>query len=109
VEEILDALAHISGRWTPRVHIPWIVAFMVGWMDNLVLGTILRREPIIPLEGVKMARYKMYVSSEKARRELAFSPRPVEQALREAVDYFRYHWRPDSAQDRISDLREKTI
>jgi dihydroflavonol-4-reductase len=109
VEEILDALAHISGRWTPRVQIPWIVAFMAGWMDNLVLGTILRREPIIPLEGVKMARYKMYVSSEKARRELGFSPRPVEQALREAVDYFRYHWRPDSAQDRISDLREKAI
>jgi hypothetical protein len=51
----------------------------------------------------------MYVSSEKARRELGFSPRPVEQALREAVDYFRYHWRPDSAQDRISDLREKAI
>src|SRR5262245_52549094 len=109
LEEILDSLAQIAGRWTPRVHIPWIVAFIAGWMDNLVSGTILRREPIIPLEGVKMARYKMYVSSEKSRRELGFSPRPAEQALREAVEYFRYHWRPASARDGISNWRQKTI
>jgi dihydroflavonol-4-reductase len=109
LEEILEALARISGRWTPRVRIPWLVAYLAGWMDNLVLGTILRREPIIPLEGVKMARHKMYVSSEKARRELGYDPKPVEQALREAVEYFRYHWKPASAKDRISNFEEHTI
>lgn len=108
LEEILDTLAHICGRRTPRVRIPWLVAYLAGWMDNLVLGTILRHEPIIPLEGVKMARTKMYVSSEKARRELGYNPRPVDQALREAVEYFRYHWKPAWAQDRISDLRQHT-
>ena len=109
LEEILDALAHISGRRTPRVRIPWLVALLAGSMDNLVLGTILRREPIIPLEGVKMARYRMYVSSEKARQELGYNPGQVEQALRDAVLYFRFHWRPDSAQDRITNLREHPI
>jgi dihydroflavonol-4-reductase len=73
------------------------------------MGTLLRREPLIPLEGVRMARYKMYISSEKARKELGYSPQPAEKALREAVDYFRYDWHPDSAQDRISNLRANTI
>jgi dihydroflavonol-4-reductase len=73
------------------------------------MGTVLRREPNIPLEGVRMAQYKMYISSEKARKELGYNPAPVEKALREAVDYFRYEWQPDSAQDRVSNLRSKTI
>jgi dihydroflavonol-4-reductase len=109
LEEILDSLALISGRRTPRVRIPWFVAFMAGLMDSIVMGSILRREPIIPLEGVRMARYKMYVSNEKARRELGYNPRPVDQALREAVQYFRYEWRPASAHDRISSAWEHRI
>jgi nucleoside-diphosphate-sugar epimerase len=78
-------------------------------MENFVVGSILRREPMIPLEGVRMARYKMFISSERARKELGYNPEPVEKALREAVDYFRHDWHPDSAQDRISNLRIKTI
>ena len=109
LEETMDVLARICGKRTPRVRIPYMVALLFGYLDNFFMGGILRREPFIPLEGVKMARYKMYVSSEKARRELGYDPKPVEQALREAVEYFRYHWRPDSAQDRVSNLRADTI
>ncbi len=109
LEEILDTLARICGRRTPRFPIPYSLALFTAYLDNLLMGSVLRREPFIPLEGVRMAQYKMYVSSEKAQSELGYSPRPVEQALRDAVDYFRYEWRPDSAQDRISNLRANTI
>jgi hypothetical protein len=51
----------------------------------------------------------MYISSEKARRELGYNPAPAEKALREAAEYFRHEWHPDSAQDRISNLRANTI
>jgi dihydroflavonol-4-reductase len=109
LEEILEGLASICGKRTPRFRIPWTLALLAGYMDNFVLGTVLRREPLIPLEGVRMSRYKMYVTSEKARRELGYNPGPVDKALREAVDYFRNEWQPDSAQDRISNLRADTI
>jgi len=109
LEEILDTLSRISGRRTPRVPIPWMVAYTAAYMDQFVMGTILRRGPFIPLDGVKMARHRMYVSSEKARRELGYNPKPVEQALREAVEYFRYEWQPDSAEDRISNLRPTAV
>jgi dihydroflavonol-4-reductase len=109
LEEILDALAKICGRRAPRFRIPWTVALMAGTLDNFVSGTLLRREPSIPLEGVRMARYKMYISGEKARKELGYSPRPAERALREAVDYFRYDWQPDSTQGRASRLGPDTI
>jgi dihydroflavonol-4-reductase len=108
LREILELLARICGRRMPRFPLPWIVALLVGYMDQFVVGTILRREPSIPLEGVRMARHKMYVSSEKARRELGYNPRPAEEALHEAVDYFRHGWRLEAARDRISNLRAGT-
>jgi dihydroflavonol-4-reductase len=109
LEEILEALARICGKHTPRVRIPWILALTAGYLDNFFMGSILRREPMIPLEGVRMARYKMYISCEKARKELGYDPQPAEKALREAVEYFRFEWHPDSEQDRISNLREHTV
>jgi dihydroflavonol-4-reductase len=109
LEEILDALAHICGKRTPRFRIPWTLALVAGYVENFLIGSILRREPNIPLEGVRMARYKMYISSEKARRELGYNPAPAEKALREAVEYFRDDWQPDSAQDRVSNLRANAV
>jgi len=107
--EILEALARISERHTRRVPIPWLLALAAAYMDNFVMGTILRREPFIPLEGVRMARYKMYVSTEKARKHLGYAPGSVEQALREAVEYFLHTWRPASARDSISNLHTKAV
>ena len=109
LEEILDCLARLTGRRMPRVRIPWILAYIAACMDDFVMGTVFRREPNIPLEGAKMARHKMFVSSEKARRELGYDPTPAQQALHEAVDYFLHSWRPDSAEDRVSNLRPNRV
>jgi dihydroflavonol-4-reductase len=109
LEEILDTLASISGRLTPRVAIPRLVALCAAYLDNLVMGTVLRREPNIPLDAVRLAGCRNYVSGEKARRELGYETTPVEQGLREAVEYFLYEWQPDSIHDRISNLRPNAV
>jgi len=106
--EIMETLARISGLRTPRIPIPWLLALIVATMDEFVMGTLLRREPFIPLDAVRMAPRKMVLSSEKARRELGYNPRPVEHSLCEAVEYFRHHWRPAAARDRASRFRAKT-
>jgi dihydroflavonol-4-reductase len=109
LEEILEALSNICNKHTPRVQIPWTLALVAGYVENFLIGTLLRREPFIPLEGVRMSRHTMYISSEKSRKELGYNPGPVDKALREAVDYFKHEWQPDSAKDRISNLNEKPI
>ena len=105
LKEILYELAEILTRRAPRFRIPWMVAWLAGCADDFVEGTMLRREPHIPLEGVRMSRHKMYVSDEKARRELGYSPCPVEKALREAVNYFLHEWHPDSTDDRVAGMQ----
>jgi dihydroflavonol-4-reductase len=54
-----------------------------GWAE------LTGQEPFAPLEGVRMARKKMFVSHAKASFELGFEPGPVEGALQRAVEWFR--------------------
>ncbi len=85
--EILDALAQITGRRAPRVRLPHAVAFAAAYADH-VFSRALGREPQIPLDGVRMARHRMFVDSSRAVRELGFQPGPVEAALERAVHWY---------------------
>ena len=86
-KEILDALARITGIPSPRLRMPYGVAWCAG-VVNGVVAQITGRRPMVPLDGVRIARYKMYVSSEKAERDLGYRAGPVEAALERAVQWF---------------------
>jgi dihydroflavonol-4-reductase len=46
---------------------------------------------MLTVDSVRMARKLMYFSSEKARRELGYTPRPAVEALRDEVEWFYEH------------------
>ena len=89
LKQILDKLAAITGLPSPKVKMPYAIAFATGAVDTLVTGKMRKREPRVTLDAVRMGRKKMFVTSAKAERELGWSPGPVEEALRRAVDWFR--------------------
>jgi len=89
LKQILDKLAAITGLPSPNVRLPYAVAYATGVVDTLVTGKILGKEPRVTLDSVRMGRKKMFVTSAKAERELGWTPRPVDEALRRAVDWFR--------------------
>ena len=88
LEQILTRLAHISGGKAPRWRIPYPVAYMAG-LASTGWANLTGVEPRAPLDAVRMARKKMFVSPDKAKRELGFKPGPVDGALKRAVDWFR--------------------
>jgi len=45
-------------------------------------------EPFITLDGVRMARKKMYFTSAKASREFGYAPRPAREAIVDAIGWF---------------------
>jgi dihydroflavonol-4-reductase len=53
------------------------------------LGRMTGREPFVTLDGLRMARHKMFFSSAKAMGELGYAPRPAEQGLADAIAWFR--------------------
>lgn len=87
LKQILDSLAAAMHRKAPRIRIPHAVALAAGYAEN-IFCSITGREPRIPLEGVRMARHKMFVDSSLAVRELGFAPGSVDAALERAARWY---------------------
>jgi dihydroflavonol-4-reductase len=85
---LLDLLAQITGMRAPGMKIPHGVALGVAYVES-AFSRLVGREPQIPVEGVKIARHKMFVDATRARRELGFQPGPVAAALERAVRWYR--------------------
>ncbi|MBS1857838.1 MAG: NAD-dependent epimerase/dehydratase family protein [Acidobacteria bacterium] len=91
--QILRKLAKITGRKAPTMRLPYAVAYCAGACSTAWAG-VTGRPPRVPLDAVRMAKKKMWVTHEKAARELSFQPGPAEQALSRAVEWFRQRQRP---------------
>jgi dihydroflavonol-4-reductase len=91
LKEILTALAAITGRRPPRIRLPHNLVFPIAYVSEAWARIAGGNEPRVTLVGVRLAKKKMFFSTEKARRVLGFHPRPIEEALRDAVDWFREH------------------
>ncbi len=89
LKQILDKLSAITGLASPKVKLPYAVAFAFGMFDTAFTGHLLKKEPRASLDEVRMGRKIMFVSSAKAERELGWKVVPVEGALRRAVDWFQ--------------------
>lgn len=85
--QILQKLASLTGRKAPTVRLPYAVAYCAGACSTAWAG-ISGKPPRIPLDAVRMAKKKMWVSHEKAAYQLGFRPAPADQALAHAVEWF---------------------
>ena len=85
--QILRELAQITGRKAPTVELPYFVAYTAGIVTT-VWAHLTGIPPRAPLEAVRMAKKKMWVSHAKAARDLGYSPRPAHDALAEAAAWF---------------------
>lgn len=87
LKQMLDILAEITGLRAPARRIPHAIALLAALGDR-ALSQITGREPRIPVEGVRIARHKMFVNDQKSRKELGYTSGPVKDALRRAVDWY---------------------
>lgn len=86
--DILAEVARLCDRKPPTIKLPHAALYPVALVSE---GWCRLRggEPIATLDSIRMAKKRMYFSSNKARAALAYAPRPAHKALRDAVDYFR--------------------
>ena len=87
--DILLTLEKITGLKAPRIKMPFWVALSAGWACEMVSNHLTGKPPAVPLAGVKMAKYFMYFDSSKAVQKLGLAQNPVENALRQSVDWFK--------------------
>ncbi|SCX81921.1 hopanoid-associated sugar epimerase [Thiohalorhabdus denitrificans] len=94
LREVLARVAALMGRRPPRVRLPRGLVLPVAYGAEAWAG-LTGREPLATVTGVKLARKRMYFTSAKAEAELGHRARPADEALAEALEWFRAQGRLD--------------
>ena len=89
LDEVWGLLAPLCGRRVPRWRIPYGVALGLAWADELRCQVLPDARPVVPLEGVRLARHRMHVDPARAAAELGFRAGPAAAALSRAVEWYR--------------------
>lgn len=89
LRQILEIVANLTGNRPPRIRLsPGIVlplAYAAETWARLTDGD----EPMVTVDGVRLSRQVMYFSSDKAKQQLGYQARSAEEALADAVSWFR--------------------
>jgi dihydroflavonol-4-reductase len=90
LREVFGILSGLTGVKAPSVKLPRQCVLPLAYL-NVAFSYVTNIPPRIPVEGVKMAKYKMHYDCSKALRELGIPQTPPEVALEKAVRWFRDH------------------
>ncbi|MFZ0549396.1 MAG: hopanoid-associated sugar epimerase, partial [Steroidobacteraceae bacterium] len=88
LREILTSIAQLVGRSPPRIRLPHAAVLPVAYVSELY-ARLTGRPTRVTVEGVRMARKRMFFSSAKAERELGYRWRPPSEAFADALSWFK--------------------
>lgn len=89
LKQILTELAVITGKPRPRFRLPHNLVLPLAYMVEAAARLLRKEKPLLTVDGVRLAKKRMFFSTQKARQGLGFRTRPVREALSDAVDWFQ--------------------
>jgi dihydroflavonol-4-reductase len=86
--DMLRDIAKLVGRNPPRLRMSRRLLYPAAAVAEIVASRT-GREPFLTLDGLRLARYRMFFTSAKAQRDLGFHARPYVEGLSDAIGWFR--------------------
>ena len=86
---ILAEIAGICGRRAPKIKIPHDAVLPLAYAAEGWARLRGRGEPFVTVDGLRMAKKRMFFSSARAQARLGYRARPAVEALSDAVQWFR--------------------
>lgn len=83
-------IAQATGGRGPMMPMGPAIRWLAGAVGDLA-GKVTGREPTVNSAAIAMSSQYHYYSSERARRELGYAPRPADEAIRAAWDWLKQH------------------
>jgi dihydroflavonol-4-reductase len=87
--EILTVIARLCGRPAPRLRLAHGLVLPLAHAAEAWARLTGGGEPFVTVDGLRMAKKRMFFSSARAEHELGYRSRPAEAALADAVAWFR--------------------
>lgn len=85
--EFLRTIADHIGARAPTMRIPRHLIYPIAYGAEAV-AQFTGREPFVTVDGLRMAKLKMFATAAKAERELGFTARPYTQGVQDAIAWF---------------------
>jgi dihydroflavonol-4-reductase len=88
--DMLADIADIAGLKAPTMRIPRAIVYPIAYGAEL-MAKFRGGQPFVTVDGLRMARHRMFFDDAKARRELGYTSRPYREGLSDAIAWFRVH------------------
>lgn len=89
IRQVFAQLARLTGLPEPRWRVPYALALTAAYVSELVADVFTHRPPAATVTGVRLTRRVMHFDARRSLADLGLEPRPVSQALADAVAWFR--------------------
>jgi len=87
LELMLADICALVNRKAPTIKLPRAPLFPLAWGAEFI-ARLTGKEPFLTADALRMSRYRMFFSSEKAKRELGYTARPYREGLKDALGWF---------------------
>ncbi len=91
LQTIFTDIAKLTGVRPPAMKLPVDAIMPIAYAADWAARTFSLGEPFVTVDGLQLARKKMFFTSKRAKDELGYAPRPAAEAFADAVAWFREH------------------
>ncbi len=85
----LTILGEEAGQPVPRWKVPYALALCVAWFSETWADYVSGKMPMATITGVRLTRRNMFFDPSVSLKELGLHPRPIREAARDAVAWYR--------------------
>jgi dihydroflavonol-4-reductase len=89
IKELFDLLEKVTGIPSPKMKIPYFVAYTGGFVAERILRISAPNYVAMDIDSIKGTRFYWYFDSSKAVRELGYSQTPIEETIEKTVKWFK--------------------
>jgi dihydroflavonol-4-reductase len=89
LRDIFVQISAITGKKPPGIRLPHNLILPVAYLMEVWAKWTGSQEPRVTVDGVRLAKKKMFFSSKRAATELGYTHRPVRQAFQDAIAWYR--------------------
>lgn len=89
LKQFLDTIAEVACLPPVKTKIPYSIALVWSYIDIALSKLIKGYKPAATPDAVRIGKLHSFFDSSKAKKELGYSPGPVRNAVRKAVDWYR--------------------
>lgn len=85
----LKILSEETQQPLPRWKVPYSLALLVAWFSEMWADHVSGKMPMATVTGVRLTRRNMFFDSSISLKELGLHPRPIREAARDAIAWYR--------------------